>query len=102
MKSASNMFHALLLVVLLLVPAKEVCATITSGKVHLSGAKTESTLAKFSISSSSSAKIDLNLTSYGMYEDETELRLRIYGDDEWPRVRRQPLCSEKVNIIFLQ
>ncbi len=71
-------------------------AKIASGKVHLTGAKTESTLAKFAISQTAVAKIDLNITSYGMYEDEKSLRLRIYVDDEWRQVKRRQLCSEKV------
>ena len=60
-----NIFHSFWLVavfLLLLAPAN---AKITSGKIHLSGVKTEATLVKFAISPSSSAKIDLNITSYG-------------------------------------
>lgn len=90
------MFRACLLAAVVLLAPPKVCAKIASGKVHLSGAKTEGLLAKFAISSSGSAKIDLNITSYGMYEDETELRMRVYVDEEWPKVRRLPLCSDKV------
>ena len=78
---------------LLCIPAE---AKIASGKAHLSGAKTESTLVKFAVSASSTVSIDVNITSYGMYEDEQALRLHIYDDDDWARVRREPLCSEKV------
>ena len=31
-----------------------------------------------------------------MYENEQELRLRIYVDDDWRKVKKEPLCSEKV------
>mmetsp|Transcript_7819 Transcript_7819/g.19386 ORF Transcript_7819/g.19386 Transcript_7819/m.19386 type:complete len:522 (-) Transcript_7819:867-2432(-) len=98
MRSTPHAFRPLLLVAVFLLAAmpSEVCAKIASGKLHLSGVKTESTLVKFAISAESTAKIDLNLTSHGMYEDERELRLRIYTDDDWPRVKRTPLCSEKV------
>lgn len=75
-----------------------VSAKLTSGRVHLSGSHTESTLVKFAISPSASAKVALNLTSYGMYEDEQELRFRVYADDEWPKVKRMPLCSDKVTL----
>ena len=71
-------------------------AKLQSGKVHLSGAKTESTLVKFAVPASSTVELMLNVTSYGMYVNERELRLRVYVDDEWPTVRREPLCREKV------
>ncbi|KAL7552720.1 hypothetical protein ACHAWF_015953 [Thalassiosira exigua] len=71
-------------------------AKIDAGKVHLTGAKTESTLVKFAVSASGAAKFDVNFTTYGMYEDEQALRLRVYVDEEWPMVQREPLCSEKV------
>jgi hypothetical protein len=89
------MLPLLLAVLLTATPAG---AKVTSGKAHLSGAKTESTLVKFAVSPSSSVSIDVNITSYGMYEDEKELRLHIYDDDDWPRVRKQPLCSEKIKL----
>jgi hypothetical protein len=85
----------LLWFLLLFVPTD---AKITSGKAHLTGAKTESTLVKFAVSPSSSVSIDINITSYGMYEDEKELRLHIYDDDDWPRVRKEPLCSDKIKL----
>jgi len=93
-------FHTSLLslALLFLVTTHDVSAKISSGMAHLSGAKTEATLVKFAVSASSSAKIDLNLTSYGMYEDEKELRFRIYIDDEWRQVKRTPLCSDKVKL----
>jgi len=31
-----------------------------------------------------------------MYENEQELRLRVYTDDDWPQVRKKTLCSEKI------
>ncbi|KAL3786732.1 hypothetical protein HJC23_005295 [Cyclotella cryptica] len=88
-------FLSILLIsmLLLLTPAD---AKITSGFAHLSGAKTESTLVKFAVSPQSSVSIDINITSYGMYEDEQALRLHIYDDDDWTSVRREPLCSEKI------
>lgn len=67
LRSASpNIFSFWLVAVFLLIlePAN-VWAKITTGKIHLSGVKTEATLVKFAISPSSSAKIDLNITSYG-------------------------------------
>eukprot|EP00579_Thalassiosira_antarctica_P002352 CAMPEP_0201873240 /NCGR_PEP_ID=MMETSP0902-20130614/5800_1 /ASSEMBLY_ACC=CAM_ASM_000551 /TAXON_ID=420261 /ORGANISM="Thalassiosira antarctica, Strain CCMP982" /LENGTH=533 /DNA_ID=CAMNT_0048399783 /DNA_START=67 /DNA_END=1668 /DNA_ORIENTATION=- len=98
MRSASNLFHALLLVAVFLLAPPKVSAKIASGKAHLSGSKTESTLVKFAVSPSASAKIDLNITSYGMYEDEKELRFRVYVDEDWPKVKRMPLCSDKVSL----
>lgn len=76
----------------------EAYAKIASGRAHLTGAKTESTLVKFAVSRGSSVSIDVNITSYGMYEDEKELRLHIYDDDDWPLVRKSPLCSEKIKM----
>jgi hypothetical protein len=66
--------------------------------VHLSGAQTESTLVKFAVSPSSTGKIDVLLTSYGMYENELELKMHIYADEEWPAVKRATLCSQKVRL----
>ena len=43
-------------------------------------------------------KIDVLLTSYGMYENELELKMHIYADEEWPAVKRSTLCSEKVRM----
>mmetsp|Transcript_33903 Transcript_33903/g.73353 ORF Transcript_33903/g.73353 Transcript_33903/m.73353 type:complete len:535 (+) Transcript_33903:75-1679(+) len=93
--------HTLLLlatILLLLLSPEHVNAKLSSGKAHLSGVSTESLLVKFSVSTSSSAKIDLNLTSYGMYEDEKDLRFRIYVDDDWAEVKRMPLCTDKVKL----
>ncbi|MCP3893742.1 MAG: hypothetical protein GY706_03810, partial [Bacteroides sp.] len=80
----------------ILIPYSE--AKVSSGKVHLSGAQTESTLVKFAVSPSSTGKIDVLLTSYGMYENELELKMHIYADEEWPAVKRSTLCSEKVRM----
>ena len=92
-------FHMSIIAVTVVFLLANACdAKISSGKVHLSGVKTESTLVKMAISSGGSAKLDLNLTSYGMYVDEKELRLRMYVDEEWPKVRRLPLCSDKVQL----
>ena len=33
-----------------------------------------------------------------MYEDEKELRLHVYDDDNWPQVRKEPLCSDKIKL----
>jgi len=85
----------LLVAFFLLTPSS---ANVASGKVHLNGENTESTLVKFSVSPEGSVKFDLNITSYGMYEDEKELRVRVYVDDEWPKLRRTPLCSDKVKL----
>lgn len=73
-------------------------AKVSTGKVHLSGAKTESTLIKFAIAPSSTGKIDVLLTSYGMYENEQELKMHIFADEEWPSVKRLTLCSQKIRL----
>lgn len=88
--------HARALVAGCLLASPQAHAKVTSGRVHLSGVKTESTLVKFAVSRGAGAKIDLNITSYGMYEDEQQLRFRVYTDDEWPEVKRMTLCSDKV------
>ena len=85
-----------LLVASIIIPYSE--AKVSSGKVHLSGAQTESTLVKFAVSPSSTGKIDVLLTSYGMYENELELKMHIYADEEWPAVKRATLCSQKVSL----
>ena len=85
----------LLSVLLLLSPAS---GKIKSGTAHLSGVKTESTLVKFSVSPSAQVSIQMNITSYGMYEDEKELQMYIYDDDVWPQVRKEPLCSQKIKM----
>ncbi|EED95857.1 predicted protein [Thalassiosira pseudonana CCMP1335] len=85
---------------ILLLASAPVTAKISSGKAHLSGANTESTLIKFPVSASSSAKIDINLTSYGMYEDEQQLRLHVYDDEDWRKVTRTPLCTDKAQMAL--
>ncbi|KAL9180949.1 hypothetical protein ACHAXT_009754 [Thalassiosira profunda] len=94
MRSIVRTCRAALAALLLL--ASPSAAKIASGKVHLSGVKTESTLVKFAVAAGGAAKVDLKLTSHGMYEDEKELRFRVYSDDEWPKARREPLCTDKV------
>jgi len=47
---------------LLLLPCD---AKFKSGKAHLSGVKTEATLVKFAVSAESTARLDVNITSYG-------------------------------------
>ncbi|KAL3776388.1 hypothetical protein ACHAW5_011054 [Stephanodiscus triporus] len=71
-------------------------AKVQSGRVHLSGARTESTLVKFAVPASSRVEFEVNVTSIGMYVNERELRVRAYVDDDWPIVRREALCREKV------
>ena len=71
-------------------------AKVQSGKVHLSGVKTESTLVKFAVPPSSSVELDVTINSYGMYIDEKDLRIRIYVDDEWPSVRHETMCTKKI------
>jgi len=100
MRSSSNLLNWLLAISLLIIYQHPITvnAKLDSGKVHLSGVKSESTLVKFAISSSSTAKIDVNFTSYGMYENEQELRLRIYIDDDWKKYKKLTLCSEKIKL----
>jgi hypothetical protein len=96
-----SLLPPLLLLVVLFVAAGVAHAKVQSGKVHLSGVRTESTLVKFAVPSSSKVELDVNVTSYGMYVNEKDLRLRVYVDDEWPTVRREPLCREKVKNAFM-
>ena len=56
---------SLVLIIICLLSHHPTTAKLDSGKVHLDGVQTESTVVKFAISASSTAKIDLNLTSYG-------------------------------------
>ena len=93
-RSIMMMMMMMLLVASIIIPHSE--AKVSSGKVHLSGAQTESTLVKFAVGASSTGKIDVLLTSYGMYENELELKMHIYADEEWPAVKRSTLCSQKV------
>eukprot|EP00573_Skeletonema_grethae_P000851 CAMPEP_0201686312 /NCGR_PEP_ID=MMETSP0578-20130828/809_1 /ASSEMBLY_ACC=CAM_ASM_000663 /TAXON_ID=267565 /ORGANISM="Skeletonema grethea, Strain CCMP 1804" /LENGTH=519 /DNA_ID=CAMNT_0048170359 /DNA_START=116 /DNA_END=1675 /DNA_ORIENTATION=- len=81
---------------ILIIPHSE--AKVSSGKVTLSGAQTESTLVKFAVSPSTAGKIDVLLTSYGMYENEIELKMHIYAEEEWPAVKRSTLCSQKIQM----
>ena len=99
MTLASRFYRMLMLlaiVVASIIPYIE--AKQSSGKVHLSGAQTESTLVKFAISPSSTGNIDLLLTSYGMYENEQELKMHIYAEEEWPTVKRSTLCAQKIRL----
>ena len=89
---------ALLLFMTLFILIHPSSAKLDSGNVHLSGVKTESTLVKFAVSKSSTARIDVNFTSYGMYENEQELKLRIYTDDDWRTYTKTPLCSDKIKL----
>lgn len=54
--------HARALVAGCLLASPQAHAKVTSGRVHLSGVKTESTLVKFAVSRGAGAKIDLNIT----------------------------------------
>jgi hypothetical protein len=100
MTSVSTVHHRIMLLLTVAVASiiSHADAKVSSGNVHLSGAQTESTLVKFAVSPSSTGKIDVLLTSYGMYENELELKMHIYSDEEWPTVRRSPLCSQKVRL----
>ncbi|KAL3807186.1 hypothetical protein ACHAXA_006679 [Cyclostephanos tholiformis] len=97
---AAAMPLPLLLLLFLVLCTGVTLAKVQSGRVHLSGVRTESTLVKFAVPSSSKVELDVNITSYGMYVNERDLRLRVYVDDEWPTVRREPLCREKVKYAF--
>ena len=55
--------QVIVLAALLLLPCCD--AKFKSGKAHLSGVKTEATLVKFAVSAESTARLDVNITSYG-------------------------------------
>ena len=76
-------------------------AKLQSGKIHLSGTKSEATLLKFAISSKSVAKFDMTFTSHGMYENEQQLRLHVYVDDDWKLYKKKSTCEEKVKLASM-
>ena len=70
-----------------------------SGKVALTGTKSEIILTKFAIPPAAEMSISLSVTipeSRGMYVDERMLRVHVFSDEDWPLVRRAPTCHEKV------
>ena len=88
--------HGVLIVLLLLATCCE--AKVKQGSAHLTGEKTESTLSKFALSPFAQGKVVLELHSKDMYVDETGLRLHMYHDSDWPRVKKAPTCAEKVRL----
>ena len=87
-----------LLVVLLLLAAGCCEAKVKEGSAHLTGEKTENTLSKFALSPFAQGKVVLELHSKDMYVDETGLRMHMYHDSDWPRVKKAPTCAEKVRL----
>ena len=73
-------------------------AKIKQGSAHLTGEKTENTLSKFALSPFAQGKVVLELHSKDMYVDESGLRLHMYHDSDWPRVKKAPTCAEKVRL----
>lgn len=93
--------HHLQLLLLILTAIRHIHLTdakLQSGKLHLSGTKSEATLLKFAISSKSVAKFDMTFTSHGMYENEQQLRLHVYVDDDWKLYKKKTTCAEKVKL----
>lgn len=89
-------YYALLVVLLLSAICCE--AKIKQGSAHLTGETTENTLSKFALSPLAQGKVVLELHSKDMYVDETGLRLHMYQDSDWPRVKKAPTCAEKVRL----
>ena len=84
------------LAILLSPDSVAVDAKVVSGDVRLDGVNTEATLTKFALSPGAVGKLTLRVTSPDAYPDQTELRLRMYTDSEWPTVRKAPTCEQKV------
>ena len=89
-------YYAFLVVLLLSAICCE--AKIKQGSAHLTGETTENTLSKFALSPLAQGKVVLELHSKDMYVDETGLRLHMYQDSDWPRVKKAPTCAEKVRL----
>lgn len=81
----------LLLTLPLLAQAKKV-----SGDFRLNGVQSEKVLAKFALSPYARGSLNLTLSSPDMYENEQFLKLHLFMDTQWSKVRKAQLCQEKI------
>lgn len=69
-----------------------------SGSFVLSGVNSEFTLASFALSGYAWGWMDLRLSSKDMYENERNLKLHLYTDENWSKFQKATTCEEKVKL----
>jgi len=93
--------HALLIILFFFTACNDVqncSAKKVSGKVKLSGVNTEHVLTKFAVSAYAKGNVEVRLISPTMYENEKRLRWHLYEDTDWPKWKRETLCTDKVRL----
>ena len=79
---------------LVLLPVQLVESKAVSGDFRLSGVQSEYVLSTFSVLPSG-GRVKLHLVAHGMYEDETQLKFRLYRDVEWPSYLKAATCADR-------
>ena len=95
---------ALLLLVCSVAATLNVClAAKVSGDFKLSGSKTEVILGSYA-ALPKGAYVQLDMVSDGPYPqpEGTTLYLRAYRDTEWPLVKKQTLCTDKIKLALYE
>jgi Rhodopsin-like GPCR transmembrane domain len=70
----------------------------TSGEFVLSGVNSEQTLSSFALSPYARGWFDVTLSSPTLYENEQNLKLYYFTDENWNQVLRATTCEEKVKL----
>lgn len=72
-----------------------VSAKTSSGDFQLSNKKTEHVITSFSIAAGASGIMTAVLLSKDQYENEQNLKMHLYRDDDWVKVHKAKTCQEK-------
>jgi len=71
-------------------------AKTTSGQFQFYNKKTDHVISSYSIAAGASGLMTAVLLSKEKYENEDNLKLRLYLDEDWPKVQRAKTCQEKI------
>ena len=77
-------------------------AKTVSGTASLTGTETEHTVAKFAASAGGQPKVEATFTTDRMYTDERSLRLYLFSDENWSKVKKASTCMEKARLARVQ
>ena len=73
-------------------------AKTSAGEFQLSNKKTEHVISAYSIAAGAKGLMTAVLLSNKNYDNEDNLRMHLYLDDDWPKVQKAKTCREKTSL----
>eukprot|EP00545_Synedropsis_sp_CCMP1620_P002627 CAMPEP_0119009404 /NCGR_PEP_ID=MMETSP1176-20130426/4339_1 /TAXON_ID=265551 /ORGANISM="Synedropsis recta cf, Strain CCMP1620" /LENGTH=509 /DNA_ID=CAMNT_0006961913 /DNA_START=70 /DNA_END=1599 /DNA_ORIENTATION=+ len=96
-----SIYSSGVLLVVLLLQLQSTTARKKSGDFVLSGVNSEHVLGSFALSPHARGWFDLTLSSEKMYDNEQNLKLQFFTDENWSQFLKATTCDEKVKLAKL-